>query len=794
MQKSLKGFSVLNTVFNIRAGEWPRVLVGWAVRLFYRTAFVVAWTVVVGIFVSRYGIYYLPYLFVVNALFTILGSVFYSTFFNKFRLEVIMIGTVLASCLFFLIAHFFGPDRIVLFFTILLVAISVFLMQLRVILESYVEGLFSPLESERAFPFVESAETFGGITAGLLITFLIGDIATSSFIFLLVGLLLLILPLVLLYRVFSSHRHLSHCKRQKHLGAFEAWSKFSGGHFPASLRTYIKGILVIVFLHYMLFNLLEFQYTKAVYMNASHIILEAGSGFEHAIVHDLGRLFILFSSLALLVQLFIGSRLINSLGIVGSMMVHPIVTIFSLFGLFFSFSFPTAVLAKNNFTLSSVIYLNAYHSSYYAIPESLRNHARELLVGVVRPVGAILGAVFLILIQKLFMNSSALVFSINVIMLLSSVVFLYVTYLQRDKYTNVALSLLKGSKLKADRFHSIEILAQRGHRSGMSVLTKLALNKREKVSVRVKAVSALAGTGDVSLIPSFILFLNCGNEDVRRAALLGLSSFPKLGRSLSSVPILERDLLSSLKLLFKEVRSFDQRRMILEVLSKLSTLSSVDFLLNVLKSPSPNLKATAILALADLGDSAVCEHLRPFLKSRNWRVRSSALIALKKSGDDSINFESHLKSILSASSFDAQVASMNVVGTLKLHKHKSLCLRLAHSNNSDVRLAAIVALVRLGNSEVLPLVLDIVFSKNFAISSRLKRSIESIDTSYSRYILGYVHHSAVQKLHVLLDSHGALKSKKRLSKDLLCTLRNLYFLSDDYDEVDDIGELLLEFH
>lgn len=792
MHKKLKGFSILNTVFNIRAGEWPRVFTAWMIRLLYRITFVVAWTVLIGIFIGRYGIYYLPYLFVINAVFTILGSIFYSTFFDRFKLEYIMIGTIFSACALFMLAHYVGPDREVLFFALLLVSIAVFLMQLMVILSSYVEELFSPLESERTFPFIESSETFGGIAAGLLITLLIGDVATSSFLYLLIGLLIMILPFVLLYKLFSSRSIFAHTGVKNHMGAFEAWSKFMANKISGSLKSYLFGILLIVILHYMLFNLLEFQYTKAVYQNASHVILEAGSGFEHAIVHDLGQLFILFSSLALIVQLLIGSRLINSLGIVGSMIVHPIVTILSIFGLLFSFSFSAAVLAKTNFTLTGVIFLNAYHSSYYAIPENLRNHARELLVGVVRPIGAIIGAGFLIILQQIFVNESFVIYSVNGVMMVTALIFLFVTYNQQKKYSDVALSLLKSSN-KTERFHAIEIMAQRGHKCGVGILIKLVLNKHEKTSMRVKAVAALADRCDVSLTPSFIKFLSCDNYDVRKEALAGLASFNGLGNELSKTPVMERDLICTLRDMFKSEKSFDLRDGILSLFANINTLSAVDFLLYVLKNTSGKLKANAILALSEFDDPAVCQHVRPFLKSRSWDASACALIVLKKCKDPLLNFKSEFDRILDHKSDSAIMAAMLVVGELKLSDHRNLCIKFSHARSMDVKLSALLALIQLDDSRVIPMIVDVIFSSNFDVASKLKRMIASVNSIFSHYILSHINHLAIHKAQLLLGSHGALKSKKRLDKDVLHTLRKLYLLSDDYDEVDDISTLLLEF-
>ena len=204
---------------------------------------------------------------------------------------------------------------------------------------------------------------------------------------------------------------------------------------------------------------MEFQYTKAIYQNVSEAIFDAGSGFEHAFVHDLGTLFMLFSASALIFQLFVGGRLINSLGVIGSMLIHPIVTLLSLFGLTWKFNFATAVLAKNNFMITSVIHTNAYHSSYYAVKEDLRHHVREILEGMIRPAGAIAGTLILIGLQKLF-SGNFLILVVNLAMILSSLLLLYFTYRQQSKYTNVVISDLYSGDSRI-RMNAIDIFAQK---------------------------------------------------------------------------------------------------------------------------------------------------------------------------------------------------------------------------------------------------------------------------------------------------------------------------------------------
>jgi len=69
-------FSILNKIFNIYHGEWLRVGMSFLIQFFYRIGFVIGWTIIVALFVEKYGISNLPYLFILNAFFIIFGSIF----------------------------------------------------------------------------------------------------------------------------------------------------------------------------------------------------------------------------------------------------------------------------------------------------------------------------------------------------------------------------------------------------------------------------------------------------------------------------------------------------------------------------------------------------------------------------------------------------------------------------------------------------------------------------------------------------------------------------------------------
>lgn len=421
---------ILDRIFNVQSDEWSKVICVWILKFLLRISFVVAWTLIIAMFVSRNGIYNLPFLFIFNAIFSILGTFLISFVVWKVSREKLMIILALFSAVFFTFAWTLNLLSTQMFFIFLFMAEGIFLVQIKIALDGFIEEKFSPLQSERTFSLIESSETVAGIAGGVLITSLSDRIDTINFIFFVVAVLLLFSVFILSLRATKFPSSIGKKSvvdlKRKHI-----FVHLRDECFNSRYSTFVSGLFFVVLLQWLIFNLLEFQYTTAVYRSASGIILEAGSGFEHVFVHDLGKLFIVFSGSTLIVQFFLGSRLVKYLGVIGTMILHAIVTFLSFVGLFLSFNFYTAILAKNNFSMTSALNTTAYQSAYYAISSGIRDYTREILEGIVRPAGALLGTALLIAVQKYF-SGDDLAFVINLLLLLFAALLIFVNYRQQN--------------------------------------------------------------------------------------------------------------------------------------------------------------------------------------------------------------------------------------------------------------------------------------------------------------------------------------------------------------------------
>jgi len=787
MLQSLREISLLNRLLNIRGKEWSRVFFAVLIKFIYRTAFVIGWTVLVAMFVSRYGILSLPYLFVINAVFSIIGSVLYSLFFERMSRLWVMLSTIVLSGIFLFIAALLVNTHQIIFFSLLILSISIFLNQLRIIMIAYVEELFDPLTSERTFPLIEVSETLGGIVAGILVTFLSSYFALSNFIYLIVSILFLLIPLLLFLDFEEEKVELVH--RKSHEKSSEGiFTQLKKAFDSKSHSSFIFGLIFIVLFQWIIFNLIEFQYTKVVYQNVSHVIFEAGSGFEHAFIHDLGILFVLFSVSALFVEIFLGSRLITNLGVVGAMLLHPIVTFFSLIALLFRFDFLTAVLAKNNFTLTSVIHTNTYHISYYAIKEKVREHLREFLEGVVRPLGALLGTLSIIILEKIFTGNS-LILSLNIAMIACTIFFFYVTYKQQVKYTKVVTEELLSAQEKHVRFNAIDLLAQRGHKLALSTLKSLLSKPDELASIKVKILGVLSELQSPETSLDIINCLNSPKAEIREAALDTLISFKFLHSYSKQYIYVKYQLNSALKELFQIETDKQILAKIIYLMSLLSNVSTVEFLFKILHSKKSDHKADAIFALGKCADDKVAKLLEEYLYSKNLVYQLNAAMALvnfKKYRDEAFHV---INSFIYSDKKERIIYGLLAIGELNMKSKKAVCLKYLESDDVDLKMYSAIALAKMGFYHSVSSILELLFAGDEHLVKKIKSSIKNVDVRIYKNIDKIVKQVVSQKVEELKiqNNHSTLES---FSSESLNRLKKLYTLIDEYEEVDTINTLI----
>ncbi len=784
----------LNQLLNVSQKEWPRILVAWSLTFLTRIGFIVGWTILIASFLSRVGIPLLPLLFLGNAIFVMMGTLVYRHFVHKIKREVLITFTTLWGAAFLIAAAGLMQYSNTLFFLLFLLAQGVFIGQLAILIALFNEDLFSPLESQRIFPIIESAETIGGIIGGIVLSFFSHDLPPYKFIILGVLLLLLVLPIVLKYNA-----------KTLHIPRLTPESVHSTRPLKERLQDlkkipFLKGLMVITLLHWGMMNVVEFQSMKAVEQNVyqreeqtlvhagdQSVVLAEESSREEDLTEKLGMLHIVFYSAALLLQLIFASRILSSLGVVPTMMLHPILTILNVLAMSLRFNIFTASLTRGSYELTSVLFKNATDSSAYALTHSMEEEAREILQGLIRPLGAILGTLTMLL-AGFWLSDLQQTLALNALVLLGSVGMLITMQTLSKKYSEMCEQNLSHKVALPTRLNAIEILGQKGHEKDFPALEKLLKRPQEPLVVKETILNTLGLREEMQSIGVILDMLSHREERLRLSAIQALRQFKDLQEHLMKQAFTRHRVIEALKEALLKEDSENVREEIVQCFYEIAPEDLTSFILKSIDI-QPDRKASFVQMLKLFPDPNLTYYLTPCLDDSNPEVRGAALIALWQFKELGGSLQHRLKQMLCSPKPEILKIGLQVLGHVGWEEGKAEVLAALEHKDPTIQKEALLTLARLEEHSILPSFVDQLsnplhewFEKSGVILSGLPKKFQE----EARYLL---HMRFVEAIHELLTHHKGL-ALHEWERSTLEYLKNLYSKLSAHEEAQHVQKIL----
>ena len=794
---------LLARLFNLAPHETPRVAFAWSLKFFWYVGYAIGWTMLTAMLVNRLGIEWLPLLFVANAGLTILGTTIFSEIIHRWSRKWVLLGTLISGVILLGAAltalNGFGSLR--LFFGFALVAHAVFFTQLNILIGLFVEDLFSPLEGERAWPLIGTSKYIGGIVGGLTILFGISMLRfeASQLTIFWAGSVAVMLPLLLGF--YTWHRRLPSLSVSKPKATkASSLRKIREGLRHVRATPFLIGLVVIVMIHSLFYTLLNFQYTKAVDTQVSHAAeqtlanepahgsAENTARHEDLLTHDLGALYIGFSLLALFFQLFITSRVIERIGIVRTIAIHPAISLVSSLGLTLWFGFPAAVANKALFGVTTGMYQSAYYASFYALKEDVREHAKEFLEGLVTPIGVLLGTGLMLAVQYFF-SGEPLTLAINLIMLVAMIMMGIAALWLRERYTHVSKKNLEIMGDHPAKFTSIEVLAQRGHSNAAEILVKNLLYKKESDIMQIKILETLGRIRDPRTIPEILTCFDKTSSAVKLAAVNALAEFQDLGKHFFTQSFTRFRVISALKELFEKEDSKEIRSSIVRVFANMHQAEVVPFLIETIAKADPVVRADCIFVCGLFRDISAAHYLEPYLQSEDAYTRANTIIALWQFPQYRLRLTILLTSLLEADDKISQKAAIHMLGEIGALQERPRLEKYLEHEDAELRLLAALALAKLHHERVPELLADFILHEDAELARLAKKHLRRIPSSMQERVNKIVHHRLSQRLSELLADIEA-ESLSELSADVLQEMSRLYASADDWHEVAKIKTVL----
>jgi len=775
----------IERVLNISRGEIPSAFYGWGLMLLHRLGLIIGITTLTAMFVTQFGIGNLPFMFLIQAILTIIGMLAFSFLSAHFSTKLLIPACAFAMVIVLFISTFFVGQPLV-FFGLLLFVTGIFLPQLSIFLSNYLEDFFTPLECERIFPVIESAQTIGGIFGGLLIATMSQYIGSYKFFYLWILLLFLFVTVILVLDPFPQEQQCFIKNQENFRHSFKSrWNKFTQSLKELSLVPFLQGLLIVFLLHWVVGHIIEFQYTKLIDESVGGGVTSASH--EESLAYGLGSFQILFHGSALIVQLLVASRILRKIGTVGSFLLHAIVTFFSSISLLFGFGYFTVILSKNNFELSGIIHKNAYESSYYALRHGTQRQTREFFEAFVYPFGTILGTSIILATQLFFLPKNTFL-ALQIILVLFTVGMIVFSLRLQRSYTKLSKNNLLHSNHHITKLHAIEILSQKGHRNHLSALIKSLKNPKETSEIKVKILNVLHSISDPVSIPDIVPYLHSLDEELVNAAVHSLGSFTKLDQNIYQHAFSKYRIIHELKTLFSHTQSEKVRESIIHTLVSLRYEEMVPFLLNAMERASEQFRIACIQVCSLFHDPAIVDYLLPLLKSHSPYVRANIVMALWQFSSYRNRLRSTLSQLYHSAKREDYLAYCSIVGDLGIKVDQKKLLSRFNVLDPVLKLTIATALFKLGNVQVMADLVHLLFSRNSLVLSKAKELFVSLDPVKKKILQKAIQHEVAKRLHPIFSNNQS--SLTILSRDIIKHCKNIYHLLDLHKESESLYSVL----
>jgi MFS family permease len=742
--------SSIERLLNISAREVPRTAYAWIIRLFFKIGFIVGWTSLVAMFVTRFSISSLPFLFLVQALFSIVGMLLFSYFVNIINVKkLILVNIVIVSCLLLLSAIFRSSDLI--FFSLIIPSTGLFIPQIYILMSYYIEEFFSPLEGERVFSVIESAETIGGIIGGFLLASAGFLDSIHKLIFFWIFLLFVLATFILVFEP-EIPEFFKKVKSQKK-SEEDTHHRLSINGLVKSYKEikaipYLQAILFFLLMQWIIAHFLEYQYTMVVENSVEHT--SSASQNEIYLAHGLGSLHILFHGSALLVQLFLASRIVKKVGTFGGFLLHSIVTLLSAISMLFGFGYLTAILAKNNFEVSGIVQKNAYEVSYYAFGFGTSLSIREFFEGLIMPIGTVIGTLLIIFIQ-LFLTKFMVIPAFEIAIVFLVMLMVYFSFHLQSRYTQLAKDNLYQNDDLRCKYNAIEILSQKGHRNGAGIIME-ALQKEKDDEIRIKLVEGLSVNGGKEEIYKLLNMYEERNVPIRMAILNTINSILKRINN-------DKKLYEDMAKQFKDI---------------------------YMLTYDNNLKAFIIKCLARVSPKDVT----PMINDANEIVRAHSIASLWHKKQYRKEMEFLLSAMLKSGRREQLLAVCGVAHEIRCNEVNKRLIPLLKINDGEIRTMSALALYRCGYYRTAEYLADLLLRQNRVILAKAITQMATMEKHLKRYLNKILIRRLMIKQKKTIFGGLGVWHYTDLETDFLDRLKNIFTCLDNVDEVQVIDYVL----
>ncbi len=555
-----------------------------------------------ALFFLRFGVQFLPYMFMVVGLATFVITLSYTAALGRLNRRTLYLGSlglfVLIVLLEWAVIHLDLP----LLYPVLWLTINVVSTVLGLQLWHVTGEVTDTRQAKRLYSIFISGGILGSLVGNIATGQLALLLGTQNLLVLYAALLLISLALTIeIARRFFGPMY----KSSARIGV---WTQLREGFdFERSSRMLMLMAFASVVFSILYFSI-SFPFSKVV---------SASFPTEAEVAGFLGLFTAAATVITLFVSLVVANRLYARIGLVDAVLALPFIYLggFILWAL--TFSLTTAILVRlAQMVIWGGLASPAWNALFNVAPPERRGEVLGFDAAIPAQVGVVLSGVLLILGDRVLNTTQIFVMG-----MLVALVCAYLIWRMRGAYGEALVDALRAGRFEVFSGSARAITTYQGNASALRVAMNALQDSR--ASTRRLAVEILAKMNADSAIPALITTLDDSDVEVRLASL----------RALGELDV--RDAASAVIAKFSDPEPA-VRACALEVLGHLKpspTPTFVATLQGMLLDQNLSVRAQAAVALAKSGQTKPALHtLNALLSERSPEVRELALNALAKIG------------------------------------------------------------------------------------------------------------------------------------------------------------------
>lgn len=643
-----------------------------------------------ALFFLRYGVDFLPYMYLLLGALTFTLTLGYSAGLGRFERSRFFKIMILGLILLLLVERAALELSIPILYPILWLTINCMGMILGTFTWNVAGGVSDARQAKRLFPIFTSAGILGSVLGNSATGLLAKSLGADN---LLIFYALLLGLVFFLMRTISKN-YFKPFKPSRHKSNF--WNDLRSGFDLVRGSSLMKLIAFASILFSILFFAIAFPFSKVV--SASFADEADMAGF-------LGLFSSITTAVTFLVSLLLANRIYTRLGIVNSVLIMPLVYLFG-FTIFASrYSLNGAVIARfSQLVVLSGIAGTAWNALFNVVPSQKRGQVLAFQNGVPSQIGVALSGVLLILGEQVLTTTQILLMGTLIALVCG-----FLVWRMRAAYGQALVDALRTGRLEVFSSEETAFAGLQGDAAALKVVT-FALQDIKPTTRRL-AAEILGRMGNDSAIPALTLHTLDPEAGVRAAVIHSLG---------------ELRATSALDLVLARLDDSDEnvRKHAILALTKLNPQNSANSLarlIELLDDDSSAVRMQSVIALDKLGHVEYgLPTIMRWLKSEDEHTRVGALEAIGQSAFYfKPAFESGLlfASLQDPSAMVRKAACHAFADLTDTSAIKAVVARLSDEDETVRKSAAEV--LRQHGEQTRPFVLDLFDSENPPVESAL---------------------------------------------------------------------------